>query len=90
MNEENWIEDITGVSDRIHKAEIPSELLHKLKAIPFTLQSRVAIIPMRTVLLAAASVAVLIAINVLLFAGDQSSSSNDEFVDTYFTYTKYI
>ncbi|MFT5858317.1 MAG: hypothetical protein ACI865_000403 [Flavobacteriaceae bacterium] len=90
MNEENWIEDITDVSGRIQKAEIPSDLLHKLKAIPFTIQSKIDVIPMRTVLLAAASVAVLIAINVLLFAGDQSGSSNDEFINTYFTYTKHI
>lgn len=90
MNEENWLEDITTVSDRIQPAEIPSTLFHKLKAIPSSIESATNIIPMRTVFLAAASIAVLIAINVLLFSGGQNGSTNDEFMDTYFTYTKHI
>lgn len=90
MNEESWIEDITTVSERIQPSEIPSALFHKLKTIPSSIESAVNIIPMRTVFLAAASIAVLIAINVLLFSGDQNGSTNDEFMDTYFTYTKHL
>ncbi|MFT5777525.1 MAG: hypothetical protein ACI837_000461 [Crocinitomicaceae bacterium] len=90
MNEENWISEIMNVPDRMKSADIPDSVLQRLKSIPTQFTKKLEVVPMRTIFLAAASIAVLIAINILLFSGGTTTSDSDNFADTYFSHTKHL
>jgi hypothetical protein len=90
MNEENWIAEMMEVPNRIESVDIPASVLQRLKTIPNKFGKKLEVVPLRTIFLAAASIAVLIAINVLLFSGSTATSNTDDFADTYFSYTKHL
>lgn len=92
MNEEQqWIEDITSVSERINTPQIPTHVLERIQAIPSTIKSKVDLVPKRTIWLVAASIAALIAVNIYVSSSSNSVESvDDSFEETYFSHLKQL
>jgi hypothetical protein len=92
MNEEqNWIENIEAVAARIERPTIPAHVLERIHAIPFTLRSSMENVSPRTIWLAAASIAALIAINLyVLNNSDASDSQENAIAETYFSHVKQL
>ena len=90
MNKENWISEIENVSDRIASTKVPADVLQRIKAIPFTVEKKLETLPMRTVWMVAASIAVLIAVNVFVFSRTNYSFASDDITETYFKHTQHL
>lgn len=89
--EQDWIDDITSVSERIKSPQIPANLLERIQAIPNTIRTTVDMVPKRTIWLVAASIAALIAVNI--YVSNSSStveSKGNSFGDTYFSHIKKL
>lgn len=89
--EQNWINDIESVSERIKSPQIPAHLLEQIKAIPSTIRMTVDQVPKRTIWLVAASIAALIAVNIYVTSSTNSTeSTTDSFGETYFSHIKQL
>lgn len=91
--EEKWIDETMALMEQ--PPSMSPELMERLKSIPSTVKEKVKIIPMRTVWIAAASVAVLVVANIIALgnyrtSADNLSSENEEMVDLYFSHTRRI
>ena len=90
-NEEQWIDDIESVSERIKTPQIPAHVLERIQEIPSTIKSTVDLVPRRTIWLVAASIAALIAINIYVSSSSSSDvSTEDTFEETYFSHLKQL
>jgi hypothetical protein len=89
--EQDWIDDITSVSERIKSPQIPAHLLERIQAIPNTIRTTVDMVPKRTIWLVAASIAALIAVNIYVSNSSSTAESNgNSFGDTYFSHIKKL
>lgn len=91
--EEKWIDETMALMEQ--PPSMSPELMERLKSIPSTVKEKVKIVPMRTVWIAAASVAVLVVANIIALgnyrtSADNLSSENEEMVDLYFSHTRRI
>lgn len=89
--EQQWIEDVVSVSERIKTPEIPMDVLQRIKQIPSAIQSKLDLVPRRTIWLVAASIAALIALNVYVSSTtNASSNSSSSFGEAYFSHLKQL
>ncbi|NVK64669.1 MAG: hypothetical protein HWE22_08785 [Flavobacteriales bacterium] len=89
--EQQWIEDIVSVSERIKTPEIPMDVLQRIKQIPSRAKSTVDLVPKRTIWLVAASIAALVAINIYASRTTQTTNeSSNSFGETYFSHLKQL
>lgn len=74
MKKEKWMEEVTATADTLGRTEAPA---HLFSGIQSRLRGKVVQLPARTVWLAAASLAILVALNfvVLTQATQQTTSS---------------
>ncbi len=89
--EQQWIEDIVSVSERIKTPEIPVDVLQRIKQIPSAIKSKLDVVPRRTIWLVAASIAALVALNIYVSSTTNSSSDADSsFGEEYFSHLKQL
>ncbi|MFK7785824.1 MAG: hypothetical protein AB8B56_11945 [Crocinitomicaceae bacterium] len=89
--EQQWIDDIESVSERIKTPQIPAHVLERIQAIPSTIKSTVDLVPRRTIWLIAASIAALIAVNIYVSSSSISTESTENtFEETYFSHLKQL
>lgn len=92
MNEEqHWINEIEAVASRMKTPSIPTHVLERIHAIPSTLRMSIDTVPARTIWLAAASIAALIAINIYFVTNSETSNSQENTIgETYFSHVKQL
>lgn len=92
MNEEqNWITNIETVASRIARPSIPAHVLERIHGIPASLQRGMDKVSRRTIWLAAASIALLIAVNLYFVANaNQTTASEDSLGETYFPHINQV
>lgn len=92
MNEEQqWIDEVSAVSERIRTPQIPAHVLERIQSIPSTIRNKVDMVPKRTVWLVAASIAVLVALNIYVSSISGSSESTEKsFEEAYFSHLKQL
>lgn len=92
MNEEqNWISKIEAVASRIERPSIPAHVLERIQAIPSTIRSSMDKVPTRTIWLAAASIAALIALNIYFVANSNTVDSSENTIgEAYFSHIKQL
>lgn len=92
MNEEqNWIEDVMAVSERVKFPSIPVHVLERIQAIPSKIGKTVDMVPKRTIWLVAASIAALIAVNIYASTSSKSNQLNENsFGEMYFSHIKQL
>lgn len=89
--EQQWIEDIMSVSEKIDTPEIPMDVLQRIKQIPSRVKSTVDMVPKRTLWLVAASIAALIAVNIYASSVSQSTEATESsFGDAYFSHLNQL
>jgi len=88
--EQQWVDDIESVSERIETPQIPMHVLERIQAIPSTIKSTVGMVPRRTIWLVAASIAALVAINIYVSSSSSDVSTEDTFEETYFSHLKQL
>lgn len=94
MNEkQTWIDNQLATEQYLSRIEPSQDLLHRLKAIPEQLGSTVDMIPKRFIWAAAASIALLISINIISVdryhdIKEESASASQD--DLYFNYLKQL
>ena len=92
MNEEqHWISNIEAVASRIERPSIPAHVLERIQAIPSTIRSSMDTVPARTIWLAAASIAALIALNIYFVANSNTVDSSENTIgEAYFSHVKQL
>jgi hypothetical protein len=89
--EEQWIDDVTSVSERIKTPQIPTHVLERIQSIPAAIKSTVDLVPRRTIWLVAASIAALVAINLYVSSTSSSNQTTENtFEETYFSHLKQL
>jgi len=85
---DNWIEGVLSSADRKNELPFSNALLDRLKKIPAEVNVGSLIIPMRSVYLAAAGFALLIAVNLFATKGSQQKESTEKtaLYNSYFSY----
>lgn len=92
-HKDNWIDDVMSSGERINRVPVPASLMERLNAIPSEIKATYDRIPKRTLWLAAASIGLLIALNLfsaLSSSADEKSNAQSEFADTYFSHSKFL
>ena len=92
MNEEqHWITNIEAVASRIERPSVPAHVLERIQAIPSTIRSSMDTVPARTIWLAAASIAALIALNIYFVANSNTADSSENTIgEAYFSHVKQL
>lgn len=92
MNEEQqWIENILDVSERVTSPSIPADVLARIQAIPASVRTTIDLVPKRTIWLVAASIAALIALNIYVSSTSSSANSTDtSFSEHYFSHLNQL
>ena len=85
MKKEEWISNIIEVGDRIERIEPSSDFLKQLSTSP-----KIRFIAKSSAWLAAASIALLIGLNVSSFLNANQDEQNIELTDSFFNYTNKI
>lgn len=89
--EQQWIDDIESVSERIQTPQIPVHVLERIQAIPSAIKSTMDMVPRQTIWLVAASIAALVAINIYVSSSSSSDvSTEDTFEEAYFSHLKQL
>jgi len=91
--DENKIEQTLNMANHIQPVEPSSELLQRLKSIPSTIKNGYNLIPKRVVWMAAASIALLISLNLVSIRNYNPTTTTAETEttsDAYFSYLKQI
>ncbi len=89
--EEQWIEDIMDVSERVTSPSIPAHVLARIREIPRGVRTTIDLVPKRTIWLVAASIAALIAVNIYFSSTSTSANSNDtSFSEQYFSHLNQL
>ena len=91
---EKWIEDRMNAGDFIERVPASEELISRLKAIPSQVKSTYDKVPKKVVWAVAASIAVLICINVISLnkydSSTEETATSSETSDSYFSYLKQL
>ena len=88
---EFWIEQTLNSSNEWKSVPLPENLRKKLESIPASLDVFNKRIPMKAVWLAAASIALLITVNIAALNTSQKNESKDSTVyDEYFSYLNQL
>lgn len=85
MKKEEWISNIIEVGDRIERIEPSRDFLNHIVTSP-----RIKIIAKSSAWLAAASIILLIVINVSSYLGSNQEENTIELTDSFFSYTNKI
>ncbi len=90
-NQETWISETMDLTDRIQPPVPSADLMERLHRIPQVVKQTYDRVPKRTIWLAAASIAALIAFNLFSFLSSDSNTSNDsEVANTYFNHMNHL
>jgi hypothetical protein len=91
---DNWIENVIKADSAVGKIQPSAELIDRLKAIPSTVKESYDLVPRKVVWAVAASVAILICVNLVSFKNYDSSAkenlSQTEVSESYFSYLEQI
>jgi hypothetical protein len=89
---EQWIDDTMNSADKMRRVAISDELRNRLHAIPREIVVLETRIPLKAVWLAAASIALLITINITSINSSRRASvdTNQELYTDYFSYLDEI
>lgn len=92
MNEEqHWISNIETVASRIERPSVPAHVLERIQTIPSTIRKSMDTVPARTIWLAAASIAALIAMNIYFLSNANSVGSSENTIgEAYFSHVKQL
>ncbi|MES2800381.1 MAG: hypothetical protein V4638_10235 [Bacteroidota bacterium] len=91
-NREQWIEDTMSQIDGIAQRSISSNLRNRLERIPKHIDVKELQIPLRSMMLAAACILVLITVNILSIKSAQNKQNeiNETFYSSYFSHLNEI
>lgn len=81
-----WIDETMSSADTVTRVPVSVSLRNKLEAIPTEIKVADIYIPMRTVWLAAASILILISLNIATIRKNQKQAEVES-VSTYFEFT---
>ena len=91
---EKWIESTLNVENTVGKIKPSDALLEKLRAIPSRINESTVFIPKKIVWAAAASIAILVCLNLYSTINYKTSketiSQNEVLSETYFSYLKQL
>jgi len=88
---EFWIEQTLNSSNELKSVPLPENLIKKLESIPASMDVFNKRIPLKAVWLAAASIALLIAVNIATFNTSQKIESKESTVyNEYFSYLNQL
>ena len=91
---EKWIESMLNAESKVEKIQPSDALLAKLRAIPSHINDTSVFIPKKTVWAVAASIAILVCLNIYSSINYKSSketlSQNEVLSETYFSYLKQL
>ena len=91
---EKWIEEQLNPSRFIGSVPVNDALMQRLKTIPKLVKTNYDRVPKRTIWMAAASIAVLLCINIASFTSYKKAktetTSQSEVSDPYFSYLKQL
>jgi hypothetical protein len=89
---EKWIEDTLNSLNGFRQVTASDELKLRLKSIPITVSPGIRVmVPVRSIWLAAASIALIIGINITAIYATQQQTSDSETVEAdYFTYLNQL
>ena len=88
---EFWIEQTLNSSTELKSVPLPENLIKKLESIPASMDVFNKRIPLKAVWLAAASIALLIAVNITTFNTSQKNESKENTVyNEYFSYLNQL
>ncbi len=91
---EKWIEEHLNTETFIGKAPVSEDMMMRLKAIPSIAKTTYDSVPKKVVWAVAASIAILICVNIFSLNGYESSSNEGtaqtEYSDSYFSYLKQL
>jgi len=95
MNQkEKWIEDQMNAESFIEHVPPSEELMNRLRAIPSQVKTTYDTVPKKVVWAVAASIAILLFVNVISFSNYKTSNtettSQNEVSDSYFSYLKQL
>lgn len=79
---EKWINEALEKEILFSKSDMPSDLLQRIKSIPFLAKEKIG---MTKVILAAASIALLISLNIALSKANANESAASTVYETYFS-----
>jgi len=88
---EKWIEETLNSANKLNKTPLPDQLKRRLDAIPQMNTTRLNSIPLKSVWLAAASIALLITLNITVFRKVNSAKKQETTIySDYFSYLDSI